>query len=186
MFRLSTRANRWIKHLIVLVLAGSVFFVTASWLFANSSYFSRKGHFVEQPIAFPHELHVNQLGLDCRFCHTQVDKDSHAGIPSMETCYGCHREILSQTDFLKPVRDAYQNKKALPWKRVNNLADHVYFHHAGHIRAGVACESCHGDVAHQPLIAKEKPLTMEWCLSCHKNQNEPLRQKLMDCSTCHR
>lgn len=186
MFRLSPSTNTWIKQLFALVIIGGALLVTAGLLFANSSYFNKRGHFIEQPIAFPHELHVNQLGLDCRFCHTQVERNANAGIPSMETCYGCHREILSNTEFLKPVRESYTNKEALPWNRVNRLADHVYFHHASHVRAGVACQRCHGDVEHAPLMMKENELTMQWCLDCHRSQKSPVREKLMDCNTCHR
>jgi hypothetical protein len=186
MFRLSPSTNKWIKQLLVLAVAGTFFIITGTLLFANSSYFTKEGHFVEQPIAFPHELHTNQLGLHCTFCHTQVDRESTAGIPSMETCYGCHQEILKNTEFLRPVREAYENKKPLRWNRVNRVPDHVYFHHASHIKAGVSCQSCHGDVEHMPLISKEKPLTMQWCLDCHRQQDPPLNQRLQDCYTCHR
>jgi hypothetical protein len=186
MFRLSSSQNKWLKQIIILILGGGVFVVTGTWLFANSSYVTKVGHYEEQPVPFPHELHTNQLGLQCTFCHSQVEHDSDAGMPSMETCYGCHQEILKNTELLAPVRNGYLNKEPLRWNRVNHVADHVYFHHASHIRAGVSCESCHGNVTGMPLMAKEKPLTMQWCLDCHKQQKSPLNQKLQDCYTCHR
>lgn len=186
MFRLSPSQNKWLKHICLLVIVGALFILTVTWLFANSSYVTKVGHYVEQPVPFPHELHTNQLGLDCTFCHTQANRNSEAGIPSMETCYGCHQEILKNTEFLRPVRWAYEKKRPVRWNRVNRLPDHVYFHHASHVRAGVHCESCHGNVKGMPLMTKEKPLTMEWCLGCHRDQDYPTNEKLQDCYTCHR
>lgn len=150
--------------------------------FSNSPFITDAGYFKEQPIAFSHQTHVGDVGLDCQFCHASVDKSSSAGMPSPETCYGCHREILSNSKFMAPIKEAIDQKKSIPWAKVNSLADHVYFHHGQHIKSGVSCKSCHGDVEHMPLMATEQRFSMEFCLNCHRTQGP----ELQGCYTCHR
>lgn len=192
MFKLKSSTNQLLKQLFLFIVLISGCLLTGTWLFANSSYFSRVGHFEEQPIAFSHELHTKDLGLDCTFCHTGVNHEANAGMPTMETCWGCHQDVLKHSDFLDPVRNSYLSEKPLKWKRVNLVADHVYFHHGKHIKAGVSCNACHGDAHEMPLMAQQQKFEMQFCLNCHKNAHEDYErprsenQRLKDCYTCHR
>jgi len=130
---------------------------------------------VNQPVQFSHEHHVNGLGLDCRYCHTSVETSSFAGIPPTETCMTCHSQIWKDSEFLEPVRASLRNNEPIRWNRVHDLPDYVFFNHSIHVSKGVGCASCHGRVDQMPLIWKEQPLTMEWCLSCHRAPENHLR-----------
>lgn len=186
LIRFSRTANKILKQAIIIFLLTGGVIVCLAVVFNDSSYNTHVGHYKEQPVPFPHNLHAGELGLDCKFCHTQVDRSDTAGIPSMETCYGCHREVLKTSGKLEPVRNSYLHQKSLKWNRVNRLPDHVHFHHASHINAGVTCNTCHGNVEKMPLMTKQQDLTMEWCLGCHKQQDKSLNPRLQDCYTCHR
>jgi len=169
----------------------------------------------EQPIQFSHERHVAGNGIDCRYCHTSVEDSSFAGIPPTKTCMNCHSEIFANSPFLAPVRDSFSSGKPIEWTRVHDLPDFVYFNHSIHVRKGVGCTTCHGQVDRMPLMWQEASLKMEWCLDCHRNPEQYVRprdqvfsvsyerpsnqaelgarlvaeyqiQKLTSCSTCHR
>ena len=123
---------------------------------------------VEQPVPFSHEHHVAGLGIDCRYCHTGVEKSAFAGIPPTETCMTCHSQVWRDAPALAPVRESWATGKPLRWKRVHDLPDYVYFNHSIHVQKGVACVSCHGRVDKMPLMAKQHSLYMRWCLDCHR------------------
>lgn len=182
MQKLSKSQNKLIKQLLILVLIIIGAIAGASVMFADSPYVTRKGHFIEQPVAFSHQTHVEGVGLDCKFCHSGVSENSSAEMPSLETCNGCHRGVLKSSDYLAPVRNGYQQNIPVKWERVNKLADHVHFNHAEHIQQGVQCTTCHGKVGEMPLMAPENHFSMQYCLECH-NKVGP---RLKDCSTCHR
>jgi hypothetical protein len=170
---------------------------------------------INQPVPFSHQHHVAGLGIDCRYCHTGVEKGRFAGIPPTETCMTCHSQVWRDAPVLAPVRESWMEQKPLHWTRVNNLPDYVYFDHSIHIAKGVGCISCHGRVDQMPLMAKGQNLFMRWCLNCHRHPDEYVRpkslvftmvahpisekagqdlvkarhiptQRLEDCSTCHR
>jgi Cytochrome c7 and related cytochrome c len=182
MFKLSKITNKILKQAIVIVVLLGGAGTLAAVVFSNSSFITGEGEFVEQPLAFSHQLHVNDVGLKCEYCHSGTNKKNSADMPSLETCYGCHREILKGTDFLKPVREGYLKETSIRWNRVNKLADHVHFNHSRHIQKGVQCITCHGDVGKMPLMAPEHHFNMKYCLDCHRTQSP----KLQDCYTCHR
>lgn len=192
MFRLKPKHNRLLRQTVLLLSLMICFLVSASMLFGNSSYFHEQGHFKEQPIAFSHQQHADEVGLDCTFCHTQVERSDFAGMPSAETCYGCHQDILKTSSYLSLVRESYHQRRPLLWNRVNRLPDHVYFHHARHVNAGIACTHCHGEAREMPLMTKQQDFTMQWCLNCHKTFHSEkdgprnLNTRLQDCYTCHR
>jgi hypothetical protein len=135
----------------------------------RSSYITRQGEVDDQPVPFSHEHHVAGLGIDCRYCHTSVEHSSFAGIPPTSTCMNCHRQIWTNADLLAPVRSSYANNQPIKWTRVHKLPDFVYFNHSIHIAKGIGCASCHGEVDRMPLMYQAAPLTMEWCLGCHRN-----------------
>lgn len=140
-----------------------------------SSYVTDEDVVVEQPVPFSHKHHVGGLGLDCRYCHGGVEQAAFAGMPPTSTCMTCHSQLWTNAEMLAPVRNSLVNDQPLRWNRVYDLPDYVYFDHSVHVRNGVGCSSCHGDVSAQPLLGQKAPLTMGWCLSCHRNPGPHLR-----------
>jgi hypothetical protein len=169
----------------------------------------------EQPIQFSHERHVAGNGIDCRYCHTSVEESAFAGIPPTKTCMNCHSQIFANSPYLQPVRTSFTSNMPLHWTRVHDLPDFAYFNHSIHVKKGVGCTTCHGQVDRMPLMWQENSLQMEWCLDCHRNPERYVRprdqvfsvsyqppsnqrelgerlvaeyqiQKLTSCSTCHR
>ena len=211
----SRYANSYARGSIiaVIVLAGAAF-GTADRL-SRSTYVTRQDTFREQPIQFSHQHHVGGIGIDCRYCHTSVEKAAQAGIPPTKTCMNCHAQIWITSQYLEPVRESYRTDRPLRWTKVNDLPDYVYFNHSVHIRKGVGCATCHGRVDRMPLMYQKASLQMEWCLSCHRDPAQYVRPReavfqmdyeppanqaelgaqlvkaydirsLTNCSTCHR
>jgi hypothetical protein len=151
---------------------GAVFILAVlGWLalgIVRSPYVSGANVIKPQPVPFSHLHHVAECGIDCRYCHTSVEQSSFAGIPPTETCMHCHSQIWTDSPMLEPVRTSYRDDKPLVWNRVHDLPDFVYFDHSIHVARGVACATCHGDLAEMPLTWKEATLYMEWCLACHR------------------
>ncbi len=143
--------------------------------FARSDYTTGVGVVQPQPVQFSHEHHVGGLGIDCRYCHTTVEQSSFAGMPSTHTCMSCHSQIWNESPKLEPVRDSYRTGEPLAWNRVHDLPDFVYFNHSIHVNKGVGCSDCHGQVNKMPLMWQAEPLTMEWCLNCHRAPQNALR-----------
>ncbi len=158
---------------------GTVFIVAAIFLviFAiiRSPYATGVGMAQEQPVPFSHWHHVDQLGIECRYCHTSVEKAAYAGIPPTETCMSCHSQIWTEAPMLEPVRASYRTELPLEWNKVHDLADYAYFNHSIHVNKGFGCETCHGRVDQMPLMWKAETLHMEWCLDCHRNPEEYIR-----------
>ena len=143
----------------------------------RSPWYSNANVAIEQTVPFSHKHHVQDIGLDCRYCHTSVEESSFAGIPPTKTCMNCHSEIWKDADILEPVRESYKNNTPLKWVRVHDLPDYVYFDHSVHINKGIGCVSCHGRVDEMPLMWREHTLHMSWCLKCHRDPEEHVRPK---------
>ncbi|AUM75041.1 cytochrome c3 family protein [Paracoccus jeotgali] len=141
----------------------------------RSSWATLVGRAPQQPVPFSHQHHVAGLGLDCRYCHTGVEKSAFAGLPPTETCMTCHSQIWTDAELLAPIRDSFTDRQPVAWQRVNNLPDYVFFNHAIHVNNGVGCMSCHGRIDQMPLTARGAPLTMQWCLDCHRDPGPNLR-----------
>jgi hypothetical protein len=162
-------------------IAGST--LTAAFLawiaviYTRSSYGTSASESRVQPVPFSHEHHVGVLGIDCRYCHTSVERSSFAGIPSTKTCMNCHSQMWQGSSMLQPVRDSYRNGRSLRWQRVYNLPGFVYFDHSIHIHRGVGCSSCHGQIDEMPFTYQEPSLLMEWCLDCHRHPQRELRPR---------
>jgi hypothetical protein len=156
----------------VFILAGVAALIM---VFVRSSYATGVGVFVEQPVPFSHEHHVSGLGIDCRYCHTSVEKSSFAGIPPTETCMTCHSQIWTNAQVLEPVRVSFRTNRPIEWVRVHNLSDFVYFNHSIHVAKGVGCETCHGRADQMALTYKANTLYMEWCLDCHRHPENYIR-----------
>ncbi|MGV3720259.1 MAG: cytochrome c3 family protein [Actinomycetota bacterium] len=130
-----------------------------------------------QPVEFSHQHHVTDDGIDCRYCHSSVDKAASAGMPSTEVCMTCHSQIWKDSPLIKPIYDSYRTGKPIEWNRVHDLPDFAYFNHSIHVQKGVSCVSCHGRVDKMPITWKEKDLSMAWCLDCHRNPEKNLRPR---------
>ena len=131
----------------------------------------------EQPVQFSHKHHNGELGIDCRYCHLSVETSTFAGIPPTQVCMNCHSQMWKDAPILEPVRASYRTGESLQWTRVHDLADFAYFNHAAHISKGVGCASCHGDVTQMNLTYSVAPLSMGWCLDCHRNPASAIRPK---------
>ncbi len=137
--------------------------------------YTRVGYQPTQPVAYDHSLHVGQLGLDCRYCHTYVDRSEHANVPDSATCMNCHNQVLPDSPKLAPIRDSYQSGNPVPWVRVHKLPDYVYFDHAVHVNRGVSCVECHGQVNEMKVVEHAQSFSMDFCLKCHRNPEEKVR-----------
>ena len=141
----------------------------------RSPWVTRQGQRADQPIPFSHEHHVEGLGIQCQYCHTTVEVSSYAGIPPTKTCINCHSQIWTNAPLLQPVRQSWATGASIPWIRIHDLPDYVYFNHSIHVNKGIGCASCHGRVDKMPLMYQENSLQMEWCLNCHRNPVENIR-----------
>jgi Cytochrome c7 and related cytochrome c/Class III cytochrome C family len=146
-------------------------------LYVRSPLWTGQNDPVQQPVQFDHRHHVGDVGLDCRYCHQTVDRSPSAGIPATSLCLNCHAQVWNKSSLLDPVRQSFFNDKPIRWERVHKLPDFVYFNHSIHLAKGVACESCHGRVDRMAAIAKVSPLTMGWCLDCHRDPAPNLRPR---------
>jgi hypothetical protein len=201
-----------------LSIFGAVFAVAGGlWALAEinrSAYVTQVGVARAQPVQFSHRHHAGELGIDCRYCHTGVERGPVANVPPTTTCMNCHAQIWRDSPFLEPVRRSLATRTALHWIRVNDLPDYVYFDHHVHVAKGVGCVTCHGRVDRMNQLYQAVSLQMEWCLDCHRHPEryvrpldkvfdmawEPDDQATLgpalvrdyrirtrtDCSTCHR
>ena len=144
---------------------------------SRSSYMYGVGVALEQPVPFSHKHHAGELGLDCRYCHQQVETLATAGIPPTHTCMTCHSEIWRAAPMLEPVRASLANDVPLQWRRVNRLPDYVYFNHSIHVDKGIGCSSCHGAVDTMQLTYQAKAFEMQFCLNCHRDPEQFVRPK---------
>lgn len=128
----------------------------------------------QQPVPFSHRHHAGELGIACVNCHVSVEDSASAGLPPTETCMACHSQIWTNAEALEPVRQSLLTDEPIAWNRVHDLPDFVYFHHGVHVTAGVPCSSCHGDVTEMALIQQVEPLTMRFCLDCHRDPHDEL------------
>ena len=176
MSQIFTRSANAIAKSSLAFVGGLVVFLT--WLvfvLMRSDMVTAANEYVEQPVQFSHAHHVGGVGIDCRYCHTSVEKAAFAGIPPVQTCYNCHAQIWTNAEMLAPIRDGIKNDRPIKWVRVHDLPDYVYFNHSIHVAKGVACTTCHGPINKMPLMYQGMPLTMSWCLDCHRDPVKNLR-----------
>ena len=177
---------------------------------------SEQGNPLEQPVAFDHRTHVAEAGIDCRYCHDLVERSAYAGVPPTARCMNCHAQVRNQSPLLDPVRRSFFGGTPIAWVRVDRLPGFVYFDHSIHLAKGVGCVTCHGRVDQMARVFKVEPMTMGWCLDCHREPEAHLRppeevtsmtwsppegdlrgerpedrarpgvRRLTDCSACHR
>jgi hypothetical protein len=123
---------------------------------------------LNQPVPFSHQHHTGELGIDCRYCHTTVEKSAYAGLPSTETCMSCHSQIWTNSPLLEPIRQSYETNTPIQWNLVNKVPQFVFFNHSIHIARGLNCNICHGPVNEMQITWKGNSFQMAWCLQCHR------------------
>ena len=171
----SPAADTWLRAFVALAAGAVVGLTLFAGGFARSAYVTRQGWFVDQPVPFSHQHHVGDLGIDCRFCHAEVEKSWNAGFPSTHTCMTCHSQIWTGAPILAPVRDSLVQNRPIVWQRVSGLPDYVYFNHQIHVGRGVPCVECHGRIDKMPMTARAEAFTMRFCLDCHRHPEGRLK-----------
>jgi hypothetical protein len=171
------RANLFVAAALVVLGCVAVFVPLGVWVIPLMNYNTQERFAPQQPIPFSHKHHVSGLGLDCRYCHTTVEKSSNAGMPSTAICMTCHSQIWTNAAMLALDRQSLANNVPIRWTRVYTLPDYVYFDHSIHIAKGVGCTECHGPIGDMPLTSKATTLYMSWCLSCHRDPAPRLRPR---------
>lgn len=208
----STRIMRGILAAIGVVLLGGPL-VAMAWV--RLPWARGEGREITQPIAFDHRIHVTGLKIDCRYCHAGADRGAYAGVPATSLCVPCHTNVWLSSRPLAPVRQSVATGRPIAWARVTQLPGFVYFNHAMHVNKGVGCETCHGRVDRMATVHQVAPLTMDWCVDCHRDPGPQLRpasaittmgwtstlshdslsralvaryhvRRLTNCTTCHR
>ena len=207
--------TNYLREISVVVALGGLVYAVVLITGVFSPEMSAMGYAPAQPVPYSHKLHAGDMGIDCRYCHTTVETTARANVPPTATCMNCHATVRTKDEKLELVRRSAETGEAIPWIRVHDLPDFVYFNHAGHIQSGVGCISCHGRVDRMEVVEQVEPLTMGWCLDCHRDpaarirpvefvtdmewqaEGDPaeLGARLMterqiapseDCATCHR
>jgi len=166
-------------------LGGVTAVVVGGWYYLTPDFFE-VGYMPEQPGGgFNHQIHVGQLGMDCRYCHTHVEESYHSNVPTVSTCMGCHSENKlaklgpvednsvhrQKTNF---IREAYASNESIEWRRIHYVPDYAHFPHAVHVHAGISCYSCHGSIPGMPVVYQAESLSMGWCLDCHREPEQHL------------
>ncbi|EAY29036.1 cytochrome c3 family protein [Microscilla marina] len=129
----------------------------------------QQGYAPTQPIPFSHKLHAGQYEIGCEYCHTGVRKGKNAGIPSANICMNCHNAVKQGSPSMQKIYAAIENNKPIEWVRVHNLQDFAYFNHSQHtVVGGIECETCHGEIKEMEVVQQQSPLTMGWCIDCHR------------------
>jgi menaquinone reductase, multiheme cytochrome c subunit len=146
-----------------------------AYTYVSHPNFTEVGYTPTQPVRYSHKLHAGQLGIDCLYCHYTVNKSSYAAIPTTEVCMNCHAQVKPQSGLLQVVRDSYAKGDSIPWVKVHRLPDFVYFNHQAHVTNGVSCASCHGRIDQMIEVKQVQPLSMAWCLDCHRNPAPHIR-----------
>lgn len=175
-------ANYLLPALIVAALGGGLYLPLAVG-FGLSAKTLNIGYQPNQPVPYSHELHVAQLGMDCLYCHNTVGKADFAAIPATQVCINCHNPgenvagLRKNSEQLAEVFNSYESGMPVEWIKVHDLADYVYFNHSAHVLKGVGCVTCHGRVDKMGAdgVYQVEPLSMSWCLDCHRAPEKYLR-----------
>lgn len=163
---------KWTNRLPLMIIIGGGLCATAVtagvWYYFTPKY-TRVGYQPIQPVPFSHATHAEQLGIDCRYCHSTVEKSWFSNIPSSSTCMNCHNQVLKDDSRLALVRESAATGKPIPWVQIHRTPDFVYFNHSVHVNRGISCVECHGPINQMTEVYHAKPLSMAFCLDCHRN-----------------
>lgn len=169
-----------VKRFLPIILAGYFLVMIALVLFIHH-YWKENTNQPVQPIAFSHQKHAGELGLECSTCHQYADKGPHATVPAVSICMSCHENVATDRLEIQKLTKFWNDKEPIPWIKIHNLPWHVVFTHKRHVKAGVECQTCHGEVQTMQVVRQVRSLKMGWCVSCHRQNNAPT-----DCLTCHK
>lgn len=164
--------------------------LTVGWFTQPDRYV--RGYAPQQPIPFSHQLHAGSLKMSCQYCHSGVTKSRAAGVPSLELCMGCHKVTRTDRPAIQRMTQIYNSGDTLAWKRVHTLPDHVFFNHRPHVTAGIACQTCHGEVQTMPVLTRVMSMRMSNCLACHRDphaalpKDSKITRAAEYCAACHR
>lgn len=170
---------KWSNHaatVVALLVGGGATSAGAALSYYGTQKHLEVGYQPTQPVDYSHKLHASELGMDCRYCHSTVERSAFAMVPPTQTCMNCHSKVKTDSVKLLPIRESWANDTPIKWVRVHNLPDYVYFDHSAHLAAGVGCSTCHGRVDQMPKVTQMQPLTMGWCLDCHRDPGPNLRK----------
>ena len=162
-----------LRLLLGVMIVGSL--VTAGVTYYFTPKYTRVGYQPIQPVPCPHTVHAEQLGLDCRYCHNGVEQSWFSNIPSANTCMNCHNQVLASDARLEPVRESFRSGQPVSWVQIHKTPDYVYFNHSVHVNRGVSCVHCHGPINKMDEVYHAKPLSMSFCLDCHRDPAAKIR-----------
>ena len=162
-----------IKLIVAVVCIGST--VVLGVTYYGTPKYTRVGYTPTQPVAFDHTIHVQQLGMDCRYCHFGVDQAAHSNIPNTQVCMTCHTQVKKESNKLEPVRESWETGEPIKWVRIHKAPDYVYFNHQIHVNSGVSCVECHGQINEMEEVRHDKSHSMGFCLDCHRDPEKYIR-----------
>lgn len=168
-------SNKAPTRIVLFVLGPLATLVVGGLWYWGTNKFLEVGYAPVQPVAFSHKMHAGDLGMDCRYCHSTVERSSFAAVPPTQTCMNCHSKVGLDRPTLLPVRESFAYDKPIEWVRVHKLPEFVYFDHSAHLAAGVGCSSCHERIDQMVRVTQRKPLSMSWCLDCHRDPAPNIR-----------
>ena len=177
--------NKFLPLLSLFALAGGAY-AGVVILGATDPTTLNTGYMPTQPVPYSHKLHAGELKMDCRYCHVNVQKGAQATIPPTATCINCHSPLVpggapalasvhSGSPKLRAVHESWKSGESIPWVRIHRLPDFVFFDHSAHVNRGVSCVTCHGRVDTMEKVYQDKPLSMAWCIECHRHPEEHIR-----------
>ena len=161
----------WNKLPLVAAIAGTLcptLAIAGVWYYF-SPWYTDVGYRPVQPVPYSHQLHVGELGLDCRYCHASAEVSAVANVPPTQTCMNCHHIVQRDSAPLAPIRESAASGRPMRWIRVHKVPEYAYFPHHAHVTAGIGCVTCHGRVDEMEIVTQMTPLSMSWCLDCHRN-----------------
>ena len=147
---------------------GATLAIAGVWYYGSPKY-TDVGYRPIQPVPYSHKLHAGELGLDCRYCHASVEVSPVANVPPTSACMNCHKTVKRDSPKLEPIRESASTGRPMRWIRVHSLPDYAYFRHDVHVAAGIGCVSCHGRIDEMEVVTQTQPLSMSWCLDCHRD-----------------
>lgn len=182
------RALRFVLPVGIPAVLATVLLV--GWIAQPDRY--AKGKPVEQPLPYSHALHAGALKISCLYCHSGAGRSRVAGVPAVSLCMDCHRVTRTDRPAIQRLAELQKTGAPLVWNRVHSLPDHVYFDHRPHVGAGVACQTCHGEVQTMGSVSLKMSMRMGNCLGCHRDpkaalpKDSPFRKGPDYCHACHR
>jgi len=168
--------NRIPLYVIISVVSGILLIIAFIWYYGSPKY-TDVGYAPIQPLPYSHKMHAGDLKMDCMYCHTTVDRSAVASIPPTQTCMNCHTLVKAGSAKLTVLQNSWSSGESVDWIKIHDLPDYAYFNHSAHLTAGIGCESCHGTISEMEVVKLTEPLSMLWCLDCHRDPVQHIRRQ---------